>query len=966
MLNSFTQCGYKYSKMLKTENKTYEYQTFDNDPLEVQEFTLDNGLRLLLSVNKKEPRVFTNIAVRSGSKQDPSDTTGLAHYMEHMLFKGTSKIGATNWEKEKVLLEKISDLYEEHRQTSDEEKRKAIYAEIDRISSEAAKLVAPNEYDKLTSSIGATATNAYTWVDQTVYVNDIPSNELERWMELESERFRMMALRLFHTELETVYEEFNINQDKDFRKVFKAIRKDLFPNHPYGTQTTIGSPEHLRNPSQKNIQRYFETYYVPNNMAIVLAGDFEPDQVVEWAEKYFGDYQPKPLPELHFDPAPERNSVTELEVEGQESPYVNIAWRFGDSQSDDLLYLTLLRHLLYNDKAGILDLELNQQQKVLEAEAWTWFYEDHSTFGLFGRPREGQTLEEVKDILLREVEKLKNGEFEDWLLEACIRDFKLNDIKANESNAARVGDMTQVFVLNFDWGRYCQRDEWMEQKTKADIQAFAQKHLKDNYVVVYKRHGEDKDVIKVEKPPITPVELNRELESDFAKAFLSKNSPQLEPEFVDFKEHIDTEMIRENLEFDYVYNPFNELFQLNYIFEMGRNNDRLLSLALQYLPYLGTDKYSPSDLQKEFFRLGLTFDVHNNNERCYVTLEGLPESFEEGLKLFEHVLAHVKANPGALENVVSDILTRRENSKKDRNVILRDALGSYVKYGSHSPFTWRLKEEELKALTSEPLLERIHHLTSFEHKIYFYGQLPKEKVRSLLEQYHKVPAQLKSIIAPQEFSEQPTPSKVYFLDYPIVQSDVYMLSKGTPHFDLEEHLLSEVYNNYFGYGLSSIVFQEIRESKALAYSTYAYYSSPSRKERAHYLQAYVGTQPDKLPDAIPAITSIIEEMPLVPQQFQSSRNAILKRMESERIDPSHYYWRRRSMQFLGYDRDLRQDAYELISNMSAEDLLDFQQRKVKGREFSFVVLGSKDRVDLEYLKQFGPIEEVTLEQVFGF
>ena len=265
----------------------YAFKTVPDDLLKVQRYTLSNGLQLFLSVNKNEPRVFTNIVVKAGSKQDPPETTGLAHYMEHMLFKGTSRIGTLDWEKESVLLEQISDLYEAHRATQDEDERRRIYAEIDRISFEAAKLTAPSEYDKMVSNIGAKATNAYTWVEQTVYVNDIPSNELERWMSLESERFRMMALRLFHTELETVYEEFNINQDKDIRKVNTAIREVLFPSHPYGTQTTIGKAEHLRTPSQVNIQEYFKTYYVPNNMAIMMAGDFDPQEVVELAERHF-------------------------------------------------------------------------------------------------------------------------------------------------------------------------------------------------------------------------------------------------------------------------------------------------------------------------------------------------------------------------------------------------------------------------------------------------------------------------------------------------------------------------------------------------------------------------------------------------------------------------------------------------------------------------------------------------------
>ncbi|GAB5552797.1 MAG: insulinase family protein [Saprospiraceae bacterium] len=952
--------------MIETKKRTYNFESVKDDLLDVQLYTLSNGLKLYLSVNKQQPRIFTNIAIRSGSKQDPPETTGLAHYMEHMLFKGTSKIGAANWEAEKALLEKISDLYEAHRQTQDEDKRKEIYAEIDRTSFEAAKLVAPNEYDKLASSIGATGTNAYTWVDQTVYVNDIPANELARWMELESERFSMMALRLFHTELETVYEEFNINQDKDFRKVYRKIREELFPSHPYGTQTTIGKAEHLRSPSQKNIQKYFSTYYVPNNMAIVLAGDFDPNEVVQLAEQYFGAYEASPLPELNFPEQPVRTKPSKYTVKGQESSYLTLAWRFGSSQTDDPLYLSILQHILYNQQAGMLDLNLNQKQKVLESEAWSWFYQDHSVFGLFGKPREGQSLEEVKMLLLEQIEKLKNGDFEDWLIEACIKDFKLGEIRSSNSNQARVGAMTQSFVLDITWERFSTRIKWIEQLTKADIQAYAKKYLQDNYVAVFKESGTDDQVLKVEKPPITAVELQRELESDYAKAFLSKKSPNVTPEFVDLKAQIQSEPIKQDLNLDYVYNPNNALFQLNYIFEMGKVNDLHLSIALQYLPYLGTDRYSPSDLQKEFFKLGLSFEVNSSDERCYVTLEGLPESLEAGIKLFEHVLAHVQANPEALSNVKADILTKRANSKQDKNTILRDALGSYARYGSLSPFTWRLDEKDLLALKSEELIDRIHALTGYEHKVYYYGQAPKSEVAGLLKKYHQIPERLKSIIPAKKFEQQETPARVLFLDYPIVQADVMMISKGTPQFNTEEYFMTELYNNYFGYGLSSIVFQDIREAKALAYSTYAYYSSPNKADKAHYLQAYVGTQPDKLSDAIPALLSILEDMPVVPQQIRHAQDSILKRMESARISPSHYYWRLRSMQFLGFEEDLRQESYERLKNVGPEDLLQFQQKYVKGRDFTFVVLGSKERIDLDYLSQFGPIEEVTLEQIFGF
>lgn len=929
-------------------------------------YTLSNGLRMYMSVNPQQPRIFTNIAVRAGSKLDPPETTGLAHYMEHMLFKGTSKIGATNWEEEQKLLGQISDLYEKHRQTRDPEARRAIYAQIDQLSYEAAKLVAPNEYDKLVSSIGADRTNAYTWVDQTVYVNDIPANELERWMELESERFRMMALRLFHTELETVYEEFNINQDRDFRKVNQTIRKHLFPRHPYGTQTTIGTAEHLRNPSQKNIQHFFQQYYVPNNMAIVLAGQFDPVEAVQLAEKYFGTYPKKEIPPFHHASQPEIEAPIVAEVTGQEAPYVTLAWRFGSSQSDDPLYLSLIQHLLYNQQAGLLDLNLNQKQKVLESQAWTWFYEDYSVFGLYGQAREGQSLEQVKDILLEQVEKIKNGDFDDWLIEACIRDFELGDLRASDSNQARVNAITQSFVLGITWERFAHRIAWMAQRSKQDIVDFARKHLGDNHVVVYKQQGEDQDVIKVEKPPITSVDLNREAESSYAAEFLAKSSPRLKAEFVDFASQIQQVPLTDSLNLDYVYNPSHDLFQLNYIFEMGKNSDRLLSLAMQYLPYLGTDRYSPSELQQEFFRLGLSFEVHNNNDRSYVTLEGLRESFEEGIKLFEHILASVQPNEAALKNVIADVLTKRAHSKQDKNVILREALGNYVRYGAVSPFTWRIPQEELVQLEPEALIEKIRSLTQYEHTVYYYGQDPKDKVAELLKRHHKLPERPKPVIPAQNFPQLDTQSRVIFLDFPIVQTDVLMVSKGTPQFNLEEYLMSEIYNNYFGFGLSSIVFQEIREAKALAYSTYAYYSVPPKKDRSHYLQAYVGTQPDKLPDAIPALLGIIEDMPLIPPKIRQTQESILRRIESDRIPPKHLYWRARQNRMLGYDHDLRRDMYEAVTRTQPEDLAQFHEQYVKGRAFSFVVLGSKERVDLDYLAQFGPIEEVNMEQIFGF
>ena len=165
-----------------------------------------------------------------------------------------------------------------------------------------SKLSIANEYDKMVNSLGAEGTNAFTSNEQTVYVNKIPSNEVDKWLRIESERFSKLVLRLFHTELEAVYEEFNRGQDNDGRKQYFATLQGLYPNHPYGTQSTIGISEHLKNPSMKAINAYFEKYYVPNNMAVIMVGDLDFEETIIKVNKAFGSYKSKEVTHPSFPP----------------------------------------------------------------------------------------------------------------------------------------------------------------------------------------------------------------------------------------------------------------------------------------------------------------------------------------------------------------------------------------------------------------------------------------------------------------------------------------------------------------------------------------------------------------------------------------------------------------------------------------------------------------------------------------
>lgn len=945
-----------------------DQSTLKNDPINVITHTLHNGLRVFMSVNKNEPRIYTHIAVRAGSKQDPCDTTGLAHYLEHMMFKGTHQIGSLDWEKEKALLVQIADLFEKHRFETDPSVRRQLYADIDRLSNEAAKYVATSEYDKLVSSLGAKATNAYTSNDQTVYVNDIPSNELEKWIKLESERFSMVVLRLFHTELETVYEEFNIGQDNDFRKMYYTMMSVLFPEHPYGTQPTIGLGEHLKNPSHYNILKYFENYYVANNMAISLSGDFEPLQAIQWIEQYFGDYKPRPVPAFNYafsELLPQ--GTIKKEVLGQQAEYVQIAWRLSNFQQFESEMISFIGHALYNNQAGLIDLNLVQKQLVLEAYASGFAMADHSVFVMTGKPRVGQSLEQVEELLLEQLNRLKGGEFQEWLLEAVIKDYKYNQMKGFENNQNRVQAMTDAFVKNREWQDYIKKIDRLSRITKEELVAFANQHFNDNCVVLYKRAGIDPSVKKVEKPVITPVVLNRHDSSDYAKAFLETKSPRLQPVFVDYKKDIQTVSLNNGLVLNYIRNEINETFSLYYIFEMGKKANKYLPIALSYLPFLGTEQLTAAELQQELYRTGLSFDVYSNEDRSFIVLNGLQESFTEGVKLLDNILKNVQANKPALKNLVADLLRKRENEKKDKRVILRHALVSYAKYGKISPFTDILSQEELKNLDPQLLVNIIRNLASHEHQLFYYGSESLNSVKEIVAAYHRIPEKLVTVTTSDKYPElDTTGNTVLFVHYPMVQTEILMLSKGTPQYSPKEHIYATLFNNYFGVGLSSIIFQEIREARALAYSVNAHYSTPIKRDKAHYFQAYVGTQADKLKEAIHAIRHIIDNMPVSEVQIEHAKTAVLKTIESERITKTNIYWSYRDALERGMEHDFREDIYHTIQTLTAQDLKNFQEQYVKDRCFTYLVLGDKTKVDMDYLESLGQLQELTFEDIFGY
>jgi len=951
----------KFDTQAATDGQGYTYETVKNDQSGVRVYTLKNGLKVYLAKNDDAPRIQTYVPVRTGSNNDPSDNTGLAHYLEHMVFKGTSHLGTQNWTKEKVLLQQISDLYEQHKAEKDPEKKKALYKKIDEVSQEASKYAIANEYDKAISSLGATGTNAHTWLDETVYKNNIPSNELEKWLKIEKERFSELVLRLFHTELEAVYEEYNRAQDNDGRLVNYALMEALFPKHPNGQQTTIGTSEHLKSPSMVAIHKYFDTYYVPNNMAVVLVGDLDYDKTIKLVDQYFGSFKYKELPMKKMVTEEPMTNVVTRTVKSPSTPRMTMAWRTDSYGTQEARLADVVAEILSNrGDAGLIDLNINQKQKTLGAGAYGSPFKMYGSFALVVTPKEGQSFDEAKKLLLDQLDLVKKGQFPDWMLKAIVNEKKVNRMKDWETADGLATTLYNAYINERTWEQELEEINEYEKITKADVVKFANEFFKDNYVVVYKEKGVNDKLVRVQNPGITPIKLNRDAQSPFLKDILAAKTGDVKPQFIDYKAAIETSQIKDK-KVSFVKNKYNEVAQVNYIFPFGTDNDKELGLAVSVLQYLGTDKYTPEQLKEEFYKLGISNNFRTSNDQTIISLSGLESNMKKGAELLNHWLTNVKADKAIYDQTVKTILESREVSKKDKNRIMA-ALSNYAKYGKDSRLTDIISKERLQNINVSDLMSKIKTLNQYPYEVFIYGEDQKgleKAVKPYIANTKLQPAKAK------EYPEPSTGGNVYFANYDMVQMEMSKIAKGS-EVNINDFGKANVFNEYFGRGLSSIVFQEIRESKSLAYSAYVSYATANEKNHPNYVTNYIGTQANKLPLAVNAMSDLMADFPQIPAQFENSKGSALKQIASNRINRTNIFYNQLALKKLGVDYDIRKDIYAEIQNLTLPQLTSFYNVDIKPLKYNTAIIGKKENLNMESINKMGEFKEVTLEEIFGY
>ena len=950
----------------------YKYEEVKDDMSKTRIYTLENGLKVYLSVNPGEPRIQTYIAVRTGSKNDPAETTGLAHYLEHLMFKGTSKFGVTDPEKEAPLLADIEERYEKYRKLTDPEERRKAYHEIDSVSQLAAQYFIPNEYDKLMAAIGAEGSNAYTSYDVTCYTEDIPSNEVENWAKIQSDRFMNMTIRGFHTELEAVYEEYNMHLSDDTDKVINALFAKLFPNHPYGTQTVIGTQDHLKNPSIKNIKEYFEKWYVPNNVAICMAGDFDPDEVIATIDKYFGEWKKgENAVQPTFEKQPDITAPIDTTVVGQEAEMLWMGYRFEGGSSQQLDTLTVIESMLSNGTAGLIDLDINQQMKMLNAEGGIYALADQSSFLLIGSPLEGQSLDDVRSLLLAEIEKLKAGDFSDDLLPSVKNNLKLNYYNSLESNQQRASMFVDAFINGTPWGQEVKSISRIENMTKEQIVDFAKRHFNDNYVAVYKRKGVDETQKKIDKPQITPIPTNRDLVSDFVKEIQESEVKPIEPRFVDFKKDLTFGSVKakegdSELPYVYVENKENGRFTLAFKYDFGEESDVRYNYAAEYIDYLGTDSLSAAELKQLFYKLACSYSISVGSRSINVVLNGLSESMPEALKQLENLLLCARVDSAAYMQYVMMLDKARRDSKLDQRTNFQ-YLCDYGMYGTYNKSRNALTTKQLAETNPNDLLDLLRELGHHKSTVLYYGPLKAAEMAKVVAENHTIPSTFAADPEARHYVAQTTPeNEVIIAPYDAKNIYMRMYHNENRQWNPEQAALQSLFNEYYGGSMGSVVFQELREARGLAYSAFAAYIQPSYKDQSESYFTNIITQNDKMIDCVRQFNNILDTIPQSEASFKIAKDALAKRLASQRAVRFGLINTWLYSQQLGIDYDLNEKIYNAIPDITLADVVKFEQETMANKTYRYIILGDEKELDMKTIGQYGPVKRLTTEEIFGY
>ncbi|HOW26289.1 MAG TPA: insulinase family protein [Bacteroidales bacterium] len=940
-------------------------------PLGTDVYRLDNGLTVYLNEDHSLPSIFGAVAVKGGSKRDPADATGIAHYFEHIMFKGTDSIGTLDYTTEKVYLDSIAALYDLLATTNPVEAGERIQGEINRLSIRAAEYAIPNEFGKILGEMGGTNVNAGTTNDDIVYFNIFPANQVEKWLRLYSHRFIHPVYRLFQSELETVYEEYNMYKDSRFANAFEVFIKVFYPNYPYGVPI-VGYPDDLKNPSMRKMDEYFHTYYVANNMALILSGNFSTDEVKPLISKYFGVWRSGEIPPMPSDYTIQPFKGRYL-FQKKLTPikFGVLAYRSVPVGHEDEPALDVITGLLSNESlTGLLD-QLSVDHKLMQAAAAGMHFTEAGGEMIIFLPKiVGQSLSKAEELVSGQLDSLKAGRFSDELLEA-VKTQIIVDYKHNfEDQYQRGYMMITSFVIDMDWQEILDYPERIKNISREDVITIANKYFGNDYLVCYSKTGFPKKPETL-KPPFEHIpSVNTGMKSVFAQEIENMPAQATEPDFIEFgppdseNNEVTVHDLTALAHVYYTENKVNDLFSLNFRFGTGTYERPVLDQLSEYMSLIGSETMPLAELSVSLQGLGAAYYFNAGRDNFSIAISGPDSNLDTIVALVSGLLYHPQKDDDKIRKLYESAKTVVKVEKDDPETI-GSALYNYAVLGDHSPYLHRLTPAEVRELKADSLLNLLTEVMSFEADIHYSGTigLPQlEKILASRFSFDKISIRSKSPVR-NEFKEYNEPVVFFLDDKEAIQSKDYFFLPGEVVKDEDIPYLN-AYADYLDGGMQSVIFQEIRELRSFAYASGASVFRPFYTDERSSLMAYVGTQADKTREAVEVMHRILTTQPDKSDRMEMVRKSLIQTINSDkptfrRISyPVANYCRQ------NYSEDPRKRWVKSYQDMRFEDIVGLYDRQFFHKPTVITIIGDENKIGTDWMKAYGKVIRVKKEDIF--
>jgi zinc protease len=953
------------AQLVEPPPPSFEFQTYEGDPIGVKQIVLANGLTVLLSENHERPEVFGAVVVRTGGKNDPADNTGMAHYLEHMLFKGTEALGTSNWPAEAQLQQQIIELYERHKRAQTDEQRAKLQAEIAEVVEQTYAYVIPNELDRMLEETGGSGVNAFTTEDETVYHNTFPASQIQTWLEIYAHRFADPVFRLFPTELEAVYEEKNISLDRFEVRLYESFIRRAFPDHPYGTQSVLGEVEHLRQPSLVAMQAYFDQYYVANNMALVLAGDFDADAIMPVIEAQFGTWRSGPTPEQRggtVEPFAGRELVKLRLTPVRVGAY---GFRTVPPSDPDYAALQVVRELLFNEQgSGFID-NLVDEGKILIALPLVQAFADHGLDIVFFAPRIlGQTFKRAENLILEQFRRIARGEFDEQRMLAIRDGLRRAEDRKWEDNEDRALALADSFIRHDSWQGYLEYRERLATLTREDVMRVAASLFGDDYLALRSRVGFPKQT-RLAKPNYPTVAPTAGVHSEFYEQVMSRPSPAGELRFVDFDADVTTTRISDGVVLHQNDNPFNDTYSLELRFGVGTDRIRELVVATQYVDRIGARGHSPAGFREALSLLGTTLTITATLDETVVQLTGPEQHLSAALDLLDALLREPVADRKRSKTLRRERAGYARVQRRDPAFVAA-ALREYVMYGEQSSFLRDYGRRGMRELSADELLAAWHRAQTYALEIRYTGQRSPAALAELLGDSLALEgpreAAVSHVVRARVMPERDT---VFFLPRrKAIQTQLAFLVDGAP-VARDQLAAADAYDQYMGGSMAGLVFQEIREFRALAYSTSGRFARDDDQTQAGYFVGRIGCQADKTAESIAVMMGLIRDMPAKPERMAALRSSLGRGLETQSpgfrdLHAALADWRR-----LGYEDDPRTWLVDAYAQLSFADIEAFHAAQVADRPVMLLVVGDPRRVSVRELERYGEVVKLDESEIFA-